>query len=68
MKQYIFVERTVCSAEWVVEAETLAEAKERFAALGEEGEPPVKEDFEDCEVIAVYEDGVLVEEGEQGSQ
>ena len=68
MKQYIFVEKMVNKAEWAVEAETLAEAEERLQTLREEGEPPVEEDIEDRDIIAVYEDGVLVKDGEQGSQ
>ncbi len=60
MKQYVFEIKIVGKAKWIVKAETLADAERRLQALREDGEPPVGEDVEDSEIIAVLEDGVLV--------
>ncbi len=60
MKQYTFVEKIVSKAQWLVKAETLADAERRFQALRDEGEPPVEEEVEDSEIITVLEDGIAV--------
>jgi hypothetical protein len=39
---------------------TLADGEEQFEALHDAGEPPVEEDVEDSEIVAVLEDGVPV--------
>jgi hypothetical protein len=60
MKEYAFVVKIVSKAQWLVQAETLEEAEERFNALHEAGEPPVEEDVEDSEIVSVLEEGVPV--------
>jgi hypothetical protein len=60
MKKYAFVINIVSKAQWHIQAKTLEDAEEQFNALHEAGEPPVEEDVEDSEIVAVLEDGVPV--------